>query len=75
MTPFGWVTVLLRLLKLVRAAEDDGEAEKPETSPPKTKTSVYVLHLSDRSPIGEDTKVVRCQHINACHDVEVTSAS
>jgi len=36
---------------------DDAKAEKPETTPPKKKTTVYVLHVSDRSPIGEDTKV------------------
>ncbi|UCE60001.1 MAG: DUF4340 domain-containing protein [Phycisphaerales bacterium] len=35
------------------AAEDEAEEEKAF----ETKLTVYELHLSDRSPIGEDTKV------------------
>ncbi len=37
---------------------EPGETEETPPAPPKTetKTTVYVLHVADRSPIGEDTK-------------------
>lgn len=37
--------------------DESKKEETPEATPPQKKTTVYVLHLSDRSPIGEDTKV------------------
>jgi len=36
--------------------EGDGEESEPKPVEMKTETKTYVLHLSNRSPIGEDTK-------------------
>ncbi len=37
-------------------APDPATAQDEEPQAPETKTTVYKLHLSDRSPIGQDTK-------------------
>ncbi len=38
------------------AETEASETEKKEEAPPEIKTTVYELHVADRSPIGEDTK-------------------
>ncbi len=46
----------------VKSKDSDDASEENKEEPPappktETNTSVYVLHVSDRSPIGEETKV------------------
>jgi len=57
--PSAWtirLTVEEETPKKAEQAEESAEPQEPDTpSPPVEKT--YELHLSDRSPIGEDTKV------------------
>ncbi len=39
------------------SAKDEKEQKEPDDAAPKTRTTVYDLYLSDRGPIGEETKV------------------